>query len=403
MGIPEEERAHLKLLRRRAEEAQQGNLVDVSDLSTKDFQYLLHELQVHQTELAMQNAELRRVQLDLETSRDRYSDLYNFAPAGYCTLNRKGRILEANQTLAALLGVEKKKLIKEMLSHFVAREEQDRYFLHRQRVFESQEPHDSEVRLVKQGGESIFVRLESKISPNDENQLMVLLIDITRQRELQHRLLEQRELERKKIARDLHDGPVQALAAVNFALQSLLMDYPDLSLAPSLEEIQDNVREQIHVLLDYAIDLRPSLLTHLGLEMAIRSYVENFHEKFPGIRPRLVLRPTGTLLPESISVALFRVCQEVLANTSKHAATTATEVSVRLDHDDRHVRLEICDNGAGFDPPEDWLDFINEGRLGLLGVRERVEAVGGQLEIQSNQGNGTCVNVVVPLNSSPTQ
>lgn len=396
MEIPEADRAHLLLLRRRAEEALQGKLVELSDLTNKDFQYLLHELQVHQTELVMQNAELRRVQLELETSLDRYSDLYNFAPAGYCTISRKDRILEANKTLAVLLGVEKKNLIHNTLSHFVAREYQDKYYLHRQRAFKNRLPQASEIRLVKPDGEGIFVRLESQISQNAENQLMVMLIDITRQRELQQHLVEQREQERKKLAQDLHDGPVQALAAINFALRGILMDHPGSSLAPSLEEIQASVREQLQVLRDYSIDLRPALLAHLGLELAIRAHVESFQVKFPRIFLRMDLQPTGTLLPETTSVALYRICQEAFLNISKHASTTATEVSVRLLQEDHQVHLEICDNGEGFDLPEDWLDFINDGRLGLLGMRERAEAVGGQLEILSSRGNGTCVKAAVP-------
>src|SRR5512135_915524 len=129
-----EPREHADGLRRRAEEALEGKPVDLDGLHKNDIQYLLHELQVHQAELAIQNEELRRVQLDLEVSRDLYSDLYNFAPSGYCTLSEKGRILNANQTLAEMLGMDQEKLLHRPLSDFVDGASQDILYIHCQRA-----------------------------------------------------------------------------------------------------------------------------------------------------------------------------------------------------------------------------------------------------------------------------
>ena len=114
-------------LRRRAEEALQGKPVDLDGLPTEDIQYLLHELQVYQTELSIQNEELRRIQLDLEISRDLYSDLYNLAPAGYVMLSQKGRVLNANQTLAELLGMGIETILHSHLSDFVDSGSQEEY------------------------------------------------------------------------------------------------------------------------------------------------------------------------------------------------------------------------------------------------------------------------------------
>ena len=125
-------------------------------LHTDDIQYLLHELQVHQAELSLQNEELRRVQLDLEISRDLYSDLYNFAPSGYCTLSQKGRILNANQTLAEMLGMDQEKLLHRPLSDFVDSARQDEYYLHCQRALKEHRREESEIWLVKQTGERIL-------------------------------------------------------------------------------------------------------------------------------------------------------------------------------------------------------------------------------------------------------
>jgi PAS domain S-box-containing protein len=400
MGISDEEWDHAARLRKRAEEALRGKPVEVNDLTSEDIQYLLHELQVHQAELSIQNEDLRHTQEELELSRDLYSDLYNFAPVGYCTIDHKGSILNANHTLADLLGVEHAKLIHERFAHFVAREDQDTFFLYCQRAFERPRCLSGEIRLVKPSREITFVRLESMISHGDEKHLLVMVIDSTQQRQLQHRLAEQREKERQKIGQDLHDGPVQALAAINFTLQGMIADKPDEKLIQSLHAIQASVREQIQVLRSYSVDLRPPLLVHLGLEKAIRSHAEGFQDRYPKISLQLELHLAGTVLKEDISQALFRIFQEALLNIAKHALLKTTKMAVRLEKVENQLWLEIEDNGEGFDLPVQWLDLVKEGHLGILNMREQAVAVGGQIKIISKRGTGTHILVTVPLNNS---
>jgi len=398
MGTSREEPVHSALLRQRAELALRGKPVELGDLSSEDVQYLLHELQVHQTELGIQNEDLRQTQIELETSRDQYSDLYNFAPAGYCTIDRKAHILKANQTLANLLGIDHEQLLKERFARFVIPEDRDALYLYSQQAFKGQCCHSIEIRLVRTDGEMMYVHLESMLSHADAENLMVMVIDITQQREFQHRLVDQREKERQKIARDLHDGPVQALASINFTLQGMLSDYPDDRLAKDLTALQERIREQIRVLRNYAVDLRPPMLAHLGLEKAIQSHAESFREEHPELGLRLEIPPGRMALSEQAGVVLFRIYQEALMNVVKHALPGVREVTVRLEKNEHLARLEIQDNGAGFDLPNDWLDFAQEGHLGILGMRERAEAVGGQIKIQSIKGSGTQIEVMVPLN-----
>jgi PAS domain S-box-containing protein len=397
MDTSEDERGRFAILRQRAEEALQGQPVDLHDLSPDDFRYLLHELQVHQAELHMQNEELRQVQLELEASRDRYANLYHFAPAGYCTINRQNRILEANQTLTLLLGVERDQLLDHSLTDFIAREDQDKYFLHLQRAFEKRQPRANEIQLQKPDGEKFYVRIESRVAPGKAEQLWVMVYDITKERKLQHHLLAQREQFRQKIAHDLHDGPVQALAAINFALHGLAIDYPDHELAKMVEAIQASVREQIQELRNYAVDLRPPILDQLGLEKSLQSYLESFLKRHPGLKVRMEIHPINGKLSEAESTALFRIFQEALMNIAKHAGTKDVQVQVTLREEGQLVRLEIQDNGKGFDIPDQWLDFAQAGHLGILGMQERAEAMGGQLDLQSTGGKGTRMMATIPL------
>jgi PAS domain S-box-containing protein len=112
---------------------------------------MLHELRVHQIELEMQNEELRAAQAALDESRERYFNLYDLAPVGYVTLSEKGLILEANLTAAGLLGVARGALVKQPLSRFIFKEDQDIYYLHRKLLFGTGEPQSCDFRMLKHG------------------------------------------------------------------------------------------------------------------------------------------------------------------------------------------------------------------------------------------------------------
>ena len=123
-----------------------------ADMSPEEARLMLHELRVHQIELEMQNDELRRVQVELDTARARYFDLYDLAPVGYCTLNEKGLILQSNLAASTLLGVPRNALARQLFSRFILKEDQDIYYLHRKKLVESDTPQLCELRMVKDDG-----------------------------------------------------------------------------------------------------------------------------------------------------------------------------------------------------------------------------------------------------------
>jgi PAS domain-containing protein len=120
-----------KKLRARAEAALEKKIMKLHKESAGDFKKVLHELGVHQIELEMQNEELRKTQQELETSRNKYSDLYDFAPVGYFTLDKNGLVDRANLTCCQMLGVERANFIKKPFHTFVSKESQDTFYLHR--------------------------------------------------------------------------------------------------------------------------------------------------------------------------------------------------------------------------------------------------------------------------------
>jgi len=154
-------------LRRQAEELLQTAKRDIAVMPVRDMQRLVHELQIHQIELEMQNEELRRTQVELEVARDRYADLYDFSPAGHLTLDTHGTIVEANLRVGALLGIKRKELIGQSLARFIAPDDQDLFYRHCREVLKTGTRQICEVRLQKEAGVFCCVHLES-LAVHDE-------------------------------------------------------------------------------------------------------------------------------------------------------------------------------------------------------------------------------------------
>ena len=162
-----------------------------------------------------------------------------------------------------------------------------------------------------------------------------------------------------------------------------------------MEALRDLLQSQIADLRAYAGELRPPTLAKFGLGQAIRSHVDAFQEKHPELRMAFEESQIGDLVPETIRLALFRIYQESLTNIAKHAQ--ATQVTVRLVRAKDRILLEVRDDGVGFTVPQEWLELARNGHLGLVGIQERAEVIGGRLTVQSKPGEGTWIQVVVPF------
>jgi len=434
-------------LRSTAEEFLAKTREEIQAIPPSDVTDLIHELQVHQIELEMQNAELRKTQLELQESRDEYSDLYDFAPTGYFTIDEKRLICRANLTGAELLGVERRNLVKTRFSRFVASDSQDEYYLHLKQTLETGNKQTCELKLAKPDGTPLYVQISSipildsdgkvtqirmavtDISPRKqaeealqnthdelEQRVEARTAQLTKEieerkktekelygsreslRQLSSQLLNAQEDERKKIARELHDSIGQSVAAIKFtaenALDQMRKSRTDQSLE-SLEALISMVQHAGTEIRQIYMDLRPSILDDIGIVSTISWFSREFEKLYPHMQIEQEIRIEEKKVPEALKIVVFRILQEALANSAKHSEADLARVSLK----EKDGKIELCvhDEGKGFDFDQVTATKSLTGGLGLVNMKERTELSGGCFSVESEKGSGVTVRASWPM------
>ena len=225
----------------------------------------------------------------------------------------------------------------------------------------------------------------------DLSQVSKMVEEAYESQELGLKVIQAQEAERKRVAREIHDGPAQGLA--NLLLQSEIIER-----SCQLGDME-KVKEELHNLKRYAsdtladirriiFDLRPMALDDLGLVPTLHKYVEKVKTS-TDLEVSLTVRGKEKELPSAMTVALFRLAQEAITNVLKHAE--ATKLEIRLEFALQAVNLIVQDNGKGFDVHQKQEGF------GLLGMKERVKLLEGQIKVESRTGWGTRVAILIPL------
>jgi signal transduction histidine kinase len=209
--------------------------------------------------------------------------------------------------------------------------------------------------------------------------------------EAHHRLAMGREEERKRLAREIHDFPLQKLIEMIYAVKGCQKE----AEGSLLEELKNLHEEMVHLLQELrriCQELRPPTLDIFGLASAIRSHTEGAS---PPFAVDLDLMEDRKQLPEEVAINLFRIYQEALTNVEKHAGANRVEVKFTLSPSE--VTLSVRDDGCGFVVPRRIGQFVRQGCFGLMSMNERAEMVGGKLQVISQPGQGTEIRVWVPL------
>jgi PAS domain S-box-containing protein len=259
-----------------------------------------------------------------------------------------------------------------------------------------------EERIVRPDGSLRYLRTHGEVVRDESGRALKLLgacLDVTEQKAVEknlqaltRRLVEAEEIERRRIARELHDRVGQNLSALNINLDIVLAQLKaPAELVRRLEDSLALVDGTLQSIENVMADLRPPLLEEYGLGAALAWYAEEFSQR-TGVRVSVSdPHEAGKPLRQEAAVALFRIAQEALNNIAKHAR--AKTANVVLDKDSQEVALCVSDDGCGFDVAKG----AASGRWGMSTMRERAEAAGGRLTIDSRAGRGTRVRATVPL------
>ncbi|HDN79397.1 MAG: sensor histidine kinase [Chloroflexi bacterium] len=210
--------------------------------------------------------------------------------------------------------------------------------------------------------------------------------------EMMIRIIEAREKERRALARQMHDGPAQALT--NLILQAeiceKLFSRDRAKAREELENLKRAANETFQQVRSFIFNLRPMMLDDLGLIPTLRRYAQEFENK-SGIKTLFTLTGKERKLASYLEVILFRAIQELLNNVNKHA--NASQVQIHIDIADDRVTAIVEDNGIGFDTKV----LSPSQSPTIASIQENIQAVGGQLQVQSSLGKGTRVTIEVPL------
>ena len=206
------------------------------------------------------------------------------------------------------------------------------------------------------------------------------------------------EEERNRISIELHDSVAQWLVAVSYGIQTFRHGLPAKGIEHAhseLSEMEGTITKSLKELRRVVVGLRPPALDELGLTNAIRKSLNDLEAD--GIAGEYNQAGEPCRLPSSVEIAVYRVVQESLMNIRKHAK--ATNVALNVEFNPHEMVLEICDNGKGFNLAQTLDSAISVGHLGLLGMKQRAEMLGGNMNIRTGEGTGTTISFNFPVNS----
>jgi len=398
-------------LRRRAQEQLRERQTESGLARTMaDQQKLLHELQVHQIELEMQNVELHRAEAEAEAARARYADLFDFSPVGYFTLTRNGAINDVNLTGAALLGIERSRLVNGRFGLLVGAESLSAFSAFLGKVFEDQARESCEVTLLKEGNHPFLARIEAMAS-EDGQECRAVVIDIT------ERLRGEKELARSNAELE------QFAFVVSHDLQEPLRMVA--SYVQLLEErYKDRLDKDAHEFIAYAVEGATSMKQMIADLLAYSRVGRDGKESVP-VNCEVALSQACADLRAAITEAAAEVThdplptvvgnagqfahlfQNLIGNAIKFRGQEPARIHVSATPNKQEWVFSVRDNGIGLDLQYADRIFMVFQRLhrrdeypgtgiGLAISRKIVEHRGGRIWVESEPGKGATFRFTVP-------
>jgi PAS domain S-box-containing protein len=286
---------------------------------------LQHELRVHRVELEQQNEELRRAHVDLTAARDRYIDLFDFAPVGYLTLDLEGRIMEANLTAAAALGMDRRAMLGSPFVRLVAPPDADRWQRLTAAAFRQGDPRRIELSLVRQDGGRFHAQADCHriVPPGTKAQLRVTLTDVSlrhlaeRNRRIANTAAVARAAERRTTAFQLHEDLGQRLGMLKMHLSALALP-PDCETASAaVLAMTSEVDRALMLVRRMSADLHPLMLENLGLNAALEWLVGDVASRL-GLTAELHIGEDSVPMDDSLALAVYRLIEMALEHFGLH-------------------------------------------------------------------------------------
>jgi PAS domain S-box-containing protein len=419
-------------LRHRAENFIARNPQTIFNIKPEEIRQLVHELYIHQIELQMQGDELRQSQNETEQALAQYAELYDFAPVGYVTLNRRGVIEKHNITGAAMLGLERSRIVGKPLTQFICNADQDIFFQHRQAVRNTQDRQTCEIRLRHQSGSLFYVQLQSIIEPkkqeDGQQKIFLAVIDINDRKlaEQQHKVLQEKLIAAQKmeaigtlaggVAHDFNN----LMMAIQGSVSVMRLDLGENhSHAKYLAGIETEIRSASRLtrqLLAFAqggkyesrpIDINASVHTALYLFARTHRDIEiktDLQEKIPAVAADLSQI-------EQMLLNLFINAGEAMPGGGRLTVRTR-DVNLKAHHTRPHhlpagdyICIEVTDTGTGMDDATVERIFEpffstkkgNRGNgLGLASAFGIMRNHRGFIEVASQLGEGTTFVLYLP-------
>ncbi|MDP2858158.1 MAG: PAS domain S-box protein [Bacillota bacterium] len=365
----------------------------------------------NQVSIAVENARLYQSQIgvlrELKQSEERYRGLFENTLDAIWIVGTDKRLLDANASLARMVGATREEIIGEGES-FLTGPEKEVAEKARQRLLKDLAGESYDQRVTSRQGREYVLKVTTTALTDDGRIVAFQHIgkDVTQERRMHDNLryylqaiTRAQEDERLRIARELHDSTAQTLIAVLHRIGTYREDRLHLTMSDSrfLWTLQADIKSALQEVRHFARDLRPAILDDLGLLSAVEWLLEE-HEKNHKIKARMrVSGEKRRFLPE-VETTLFRIIQEALNNVIRHSR--ATQVKVNFDLDAEEVRVTVQDNGVGFEVSEPD-DLLRSGKLGLAGMSERAQLLGGTVTITSKPGEGTVITGILPIVEGP--
>lgn len=359
----------------------------IATLAPDEVRGLMHEINVHQIELEMQNEELRLTQNELETALERYFELYDLAPVGYCSLSETGRLLQANQLVANLLGCSQPALVTRPLANFLHPDDRDEEYLLRRRLLASRAQQSCEWRLMDPHGTPIWVHAQAvvRIEAGGVPVFHMVLTNINELKQAQYAL--QHSLDEKQaLLKEVHHRVKNNLQVIS----SLLRLEGRRTDAGETRTVLDEMQGRIH-----SMALLHETLYSSGVFAAVdlARYLKQLSSHVFGaqrgsnanIQLHLQLASIEIGMEQAMPCGLL--INELLSNCLKHAFPAgrngAVWVSLQVLDDDRRLRLSVQDDGVGL--PSDFV-LAQSQTLGLQLVSDLAQQLGGSLSLDSLPG-----------------